>query len=165
VLVRSATERDLQGLTEIYNHYVRHSHATFDDQPFTVEQRRSWLAHYADNGPYRLLVGEGDDGTLLGYASSSAFRPKPCYRSTVETTVYLHPYHVGRGYGSRLYQALFEELAGEDVHRACAAIALPNDASLALHRRLGFVPVGTFTEVGAKHGRYIDVAWLERPLS
>lgn len=164
MLVRSGQPRDLPALTRIYNHYVRHSHATFDDEPFTVEQRREWFAHFGDHGPYRLLVAAADDETVLGYASSSPFRPKPCYRSTVETTVYLDPEHLGRGHGGRLYAALLDALAGEQLHRACAVIALPNDASLALHRRFGFVPVGTFTEVGVKGGRYIDVAWLERSL-
>jgi phosphinothricin acetyltransferase len=82
----------------------------------------------------------------------------------VETTVYLDPAATGRGVGSMLYQQLFTELQAEDVHRAFAGVALPNPASVALHRRFGFTDVGTFTEVGRKNGRWWDVLWLQRSL-
>jgi phosphinothricin acetyltransferase len=163
VLIRNAEKADLPAVTDIYNHYVTHSHATFDLEPFTVEQRRSWLAHYAADGPHRLLVGECD-GIIAGYASSSPFRPKPAYRSSVETSIYLHPDQVGRGRATRLYATLIAQLARAEVHRAYAGIALPNDASIALHRRLGFEPIGTYSEAGYKHGRYIDVQWYQREL-
>jgi phosphinothricin acetyltransferase len=113
--------------------------------------------------PYRLLVAvEGDD--VVGYATSGPFRAKPAYATSVETSVYLRPDATGRGLGLLLYRALFEALAGEDVHRAYAGVALPNDASRALHEQLGFREVGTFVEVGRKLGRYWDVCWFERAL-
>lgn len=163
VEIRPAHGDDLPGLTEIYNHYVGNSHVTFDVAPLTVEQRRNWFSHYHETGPHRLLVAvEGD--TLLGYASSSAFRVKPAYRTSIETSVYCHAQATGRGIGSRLYTRLFEELATEDLHRAYAGVALPNGASLALHRRFGFREIGRYTEVGYKLGRYWDVLWLEKRL-
>jgi len=70
----------------------------------------------------------------------------------------------GRGIGTALYRPLFEAIAGEDLHRAYAGVALPNDGSLALHRRFGFEPVAHFTEQGRKFGRLWDVVFLERPL-
>ena len=79
--------------------------------------------------------------------------------------MYVHPTAVGRGYGRALYTHLLELLADQPVHRAVAGVALPNDASIALHTSLGFRPIGTFSDVGFKHGRYIDVAWFERALS
>lgn len=159
--VRPATPQDLPALTDLYNHYVEHSHVTFDDVPFTLAQRRPWLEHYGPSGPYRLLVAVEAD-RLLGYATSSPFRPKPCYRSSVETTVYVQPDAGGRGVGTALYDGLFRVLADEPVHRAYAGVALPNPASEALHRRFGFAAAGTFTQVGYKHGRYHDVRWFER---
>ena len=161
VQVRPGVPDDLARLTEIYNHYVENSHVTFDLVPFTVEARRTWLGHYGATGPHRLLVAvEGD--RLLGYATSSRFRDKAAYDTSVETTVYCHPDAVGRGAGRALYGALFDVLATEDVHRAYAGIALPNDPSLALHRAFGFTDVGTFREVGRKFDRWWDVLWLER---
>jgi phosphinothricin acetyltransferase len=163
VIVRDGTPADLPALTEIYNHYVVNTTATFDLEPFTVEARQEWLAHYSPAGRYRLHVAtEGDD--LLGYATSSRFRAKAAYDTSVETTIYCAPAATGQGVGTALYSRLFEALADVDVHRAYAGIALPNDASVALHRKFGFEVVGTYREVGRKHGSYWDVQWMERAL-
>lgn len=161
--IRPAAPGDLPQLTEVYNHYVLHSPATFDLEPKTVEERAEWLAQFASAGRYRLVVAE-EDGVLLGYAGSMRFRAKPAYAGTVETTIYCAPEATGRGLGARLYTALFAALEQEDVHRIVAGYVPPNPASAALHARLGFRPVGTFTEQGFKFGRYWDVCWLERPL-
>ena len=161
--VRPGTEDDLPALTRIYNHFVEHTVATFDIEPFTVDARRAWFEHYADIGPHRLLVAQVD-GQVGGYATSGPFRLKPAYSRTVETTVYLDPTATGRGVGSLLYGELLATVAAEGMHRAYAGVALPNDASEALHRRLGFRDVGTFTEVGWKQDRWVDVRWYERAL-
>jgi phosphinothricin acetyltransferase len=161
--IRKATSADLEALTDIYNHYVVNSHHTFDMTPFSIDGRRPWFERFATNGPHRLLVAtSGTD--VVGYASSGPHRPKPGYRTSVETTVYLAPGATGQGLGTRLYTALFDALAGQQLHRALAGIALPNDASIALHERFGFRHVGTFTEQGTKFDRYWDVAWFEKPL-
>jgi phosphinothricin acetyltransferase len=162
-VVRAAQPDDLPALTEIYNHYVRTSAVTFDVTEFTVEARQEWFSHYATVGPHRLLVVV-DVEDVLGYATSSPFRPKPAYATSVETSVYLRSDATGRGLGRLLYDALFAILAEQDVHRAYAGVALPNDASLALHEKLGFREVGTYVEVGRKMGRYWDVRWFERPV-
>ncbi|MGH8968411.1 MAG: GNAT family N-acetyltransferase [Actinomycetes bacterium] len=104
------------------------------------------------------------DRDLLGYATSSRLRDKPAYDTSVETTVYCAPSALGRGAGSLLYDHLFRALASEDLHRAYAGIAMPNDASVALHLRHGFRELGTYAEVGRKFGRYWDVRWFERVL-
>jgi phosphinothricin acetyltransferase len=163
VFVRPGEGADLPALTAIYNHYVEHTHVTFDTEAFTVDQRRPWLAHYGGTGRHRLLVALVDD-QLVGYATSSRFRDKAAYDTSVETTVYVRDEVAGRGVGSALYTALFESLRNEDVHRAYAGIALPNDSSIALHRKFGFAEVGTYREVGRKLGRYWDVTWLEKAL-
>lgn len=161
--VRGAREHDLPALTAIYNHYVEHTHITFDIEPFTVEQRRAWFESYLPTGRHRLLVAvAGDD--VLGYATSGSFRSKPAYGPSVETTVYCAAEATGRGVGRRLYAALFDAIAEEDVHRAYAGVALPNAGSLALHRAFGFADIGVFTQVGRKFGQWWDVLWLERPL-
>ena len=162
-MIRPGRIEDLPALTAIYNHWIRTSPVTFDIDEFSVAGRREWFSHYRETGPHRLLVAEVD-GVAAAYATSSVLRPKPAYLTSVETTVYVSPEHLGQGLGRRLYRALFEALAGEDVHRAYAGIALPNDASLALHYDSGFTELGTYTEVGFKFGRYHDVVWLEKRL-
>lgn len=163
VFVRKAESGDLPQLTDLYNHYVKSSPATFDLEPVSLDSRRQWMSRYADTGPHRLLVAI-DGGSIAGYATSGKLREKPGYLTSVETTVYVHPDRHGRGVGTRLYAALFSALAGEDVHRAYAAIVVPNAVSVALHERFGFKLVGIYREAGRKFGRYWDVEWFERPL-
>lgn len=166
VQVRAGTEADLAALTEIYNHYIRETPITFDVTPMTPDERRAWLLSHPEDGPHRLVVAQrADGGEIAGYATSSAFRPKAAYATSVETSVYLAPDTGGRGIGTLLYTALFEALAAEDVHRAYAGVTLPNEASIRIHRRFGFQQIGVYEEVGRKFGTYHDVAWLEKRLN
>jgi phosphinothricin acetyltransferase len=160
--IRPARRADLEALTDLYNHFIQSTTATFDVEPFTYAEREArWFRHYAPTGRHRLLVAD-NGGRVLGYASSSPFRPKAAYETSVETSIYVAPGQDGRGIGRALYSALFEALAGEDVHRAYALISLPNDASIALHAAFGFVHSGTLTQVGRKFDRFWDVAFYER---
>jgi phosphinothricin acetyltransferase len=160
--VRAALQADLPHVNEIYNHYVRTSHATFDVEERTPERCRGWFADHA-SPTHPVLVAERE-GHVVGYAAAGEHRPRPAYASSVETSVYVAPDAVGGGIGRALYAALFDVLPAREVHRAVAGIALPNPASVALHLAFGFGPVGRFTEVGRKFGRYWDVEWYERPL-
>jgi phosphinothricin acetyltransferase len=153
----------LPRLTQIYNHYVLTSPATFDLEPLTVEQRSAWLMEHGKTGRYRLLVAD-EGGLVVGYASTSRFRERAAYNTTVEASVYCAPEAVGRGLGTTLYGELFGAIAGENINRIVAGITLPNAASIALHRGFGFVQVGIFSQCGRKFERYWDVAWFERPL-
>jgi phosphinothricin acetyltransferase len=158
--VRYAEQRDLSALTDIYNHYVLHTSATFDIEPFDVVARQSWFDHFAQTGPHRLLVAT-QHGEVVGYASSSRFRPKPAYDTSIEVTIYLHPTATGGGVGRALYERLFAELKDEPLHRAYAVIAVPNPASVGLHRTFGFVEVGQLTQAGRKFDQWWDVLWME----
>ena len=164
IVTRPATPDDLPALTAIYNHYVVHTPITFDVRTFEPAERRAWFDDHALSGRHRLLVAGGPDDEILGYASTSRWRPKPAYDTTVESSVYCRPDARGRGVGRRLYEALFAAIADEDVHRIVAGVSLPNEASVALHERLGFQRVGVFSAVGRKFGQFWDVAWFERPL-
>lgn len=163
VEIRPATVDDLSALNDIYNQYVLETHYTFDVEPMSAEARREWFSHYDTTGRYRVLVALSD-ASVIGYASSSRFRPKQAYETSIETSVYLAPESMGRGAGSLLYEGLFRALVGEDVHRAYAGISLPNPASVGLHERFGFKRVAHFTEQGRKFDRYWDVAWYEKPI-
>jgi phosphinothricin acetyltransferase len=163
ITVRAAGADDLARINDIYNRYVVETHFTFDIDPMTLDARQEWFTHYGTTGRYRVVVGVSD-GSVIGYASSSRWRPKPAYETSIETSIYLAPDAVGRGIGTRLYDELFKSLRGEDVHRAYAGIALPNQASIALHERFGFKRVAHFTEQGRKFDRYWDVGWYEKPM-
>ena len=105
------------------------------------------------------------DGDMLGFASSSPFKKRPAYNTSVETSIYLEPDAMGGGVGTTLFGALLELLtADERLHRAYGGIALPNAASIALHEKFGFQLAGTYREVGYKFDKYWDVAWYEKDL-
>jgi phosphinothricin acetyltransferase len=163
VNVRPATEADLPGLNDLYNDYVANAHYTFDVEPMAMDARREWFSHYGNAGRYRVLVAIDGDA-VAGYASSSRYRIKPAYETSIETSIYLAPEATGKGIGTKLYAALFDALRGEDVHRAYAGISLPNPASIALHEKFGFKRAGLYTQQGRKFGRYWDVAWYEKAL-
>jgi phosphinothricin acetyltransferase len=159
--IRPATLSDLPRMTEIYNHYVVNTPTTFDLEPYTTEQRAEWFSHYATAGRHRLLLAERE-GKVLGYTSSSKFHPRAAYDTTVELTVLCAPEAVGLGIGQRLYQGLFEAIAGEDIHSAVALITLPNKGSCAIHERFGFRQMGVLREAGGKFGQYWDVAYYQK---
>ena len=161
--IRPAILGDLPRLTEIYNYYVINTAITFDLAPKSVESRVPWFEQFRPSGRYRLLVAE-NNGQVVGYAGTTPFRQKAAYETTVETTIYCCPEKKSKGVGSRLYTALFESIANEDICRIVAGYALPNPASAALHLRFGFKLVGVFTQNGRKFEKYWDVAWTERPL-
>ncbi len=162
--VRPATLEDLSALTDIYNHYVVNTSITFDLHPVTVDERRAWFDEHAAQRRHRLLVAVGDGGTCVGYATSSRWRPKAAYDTTVETSVYCRPEVIGTGCGTSLYSALFSALGGEDIQTMVAGVSLPNPASVALHERFGFRSVGVFKDVGRKFDALWDVEWFQRPL-
>ena len=164
VSIRRAVQADLPALLAIYNHYVAETHVTFDLEPRTLEQRQAWFDAFAPAGRHQCIVA-ARDGAAIGWACSGTFKEKAAYQTSVETSVYLAPGESGQGFGRRLYEELFTALSGADVHRAFAGIALPNDASIALHRALGFEPVGVYQEVGRKFGRFWDVAWYGRAVN
>jgi phosphinothricin acetyltransferase len=143
---------------------VLNTHITFDVEPFTVAVRRSWFDDHNDGKRYQIIVAE-DGAMIFGSVSSGRHRPKAAYDTTVETSIECRPEAVGRGLGTRLYQALLAELVHQDIHRVVPGVAQPNEASNALHRKLGFRQLGTYSEVGRKFGKYWDVVWFERDLA
>ena len=164
VVIRLPKPTDLEPLTHLYNHYILNTTITFDIAPYTLEQRRErWWCHYGPKGRYRLMIAEQAQN-VVGYATSSQFRSKAAYDTSVETSIYMNPDAQGQGIGTQLYKALFDSLANEDVHRAYAGITLPNSASVALHQKFGFSSVGRYREVGRKFEHYWDVEWFEKSL-
>lgn len=161
VVIRSARLEDAAGINAVYNPFILNSPATFEVEEHTEEARRAWLEAHAGDPRYPVFVADLD-GEIRGFASASAFDPRGAYGTSVKTSVFLASGAVGRGLGKRLYEALFEALKLEDVHRAYALIVAPNPASVALHEAFDFAHVSTLSEVGRKFGRYWDVLWFEK---
>ncbi|MGP3916734.1 GNAT family N-acetyltransferase [Nonomuraea sp. 10N515B] len=163
VEVAIGDEADLVGIVALLNDVSATSIASFDSRPITVDERRAWFERFSSTGPYRLLVARRD-GQVVGYACSQRYRDHDAFRETVELSVAIDASCRGLGVGTSLYRALFESIADEPIHVAVVGIAMPNDASVALHRKFGFTEVGTFHEYAVKNGQYISSLWMERLL-
>ena len=161
-IIREADASDAASIASIYNHYVAETVVTFDEQPVTVQEmaRRVEEVH-AVSLPW--LVAE-QDNRVVGYAYASPWKRRAAYRFSVEISVYLDPNHLGRRLGTRLYSELFAILRNSQAHAVIGGIALPNDASVALHEKFGMHKVAVFEEVGFKFNRWIDVGYWERTL-
>ncbi len=161
-LFRRAGDGDLPRITDIYNRYIVDSHVSFDTDPWSLDQRQDWWQTYeSGDGPWQVWVAE-TDGRVIGASWSSRFRPRPAYDSSVETTIVFDPEATGAGLGTRLYRALLDDLDARGVHRQYAIVALPNDASVALHHKLGYQTQAVQDEVGFKMGRYWSTMLLQR---
>jgi phosphinothricin acetyltransferase len=117
-------------------------------KPVTIEKRATWFEHHSDGARYRRFVAD-EGGSVLGWAGTGRFRDRAAYDTSVEATIYCAPEATGRGIGSIMYRALFEAIRNEDINRILAGITTPNEASVKIHKRFGFRPIGTFSEVGA----------------
>lgn len=162
VTVRPAAFADAGSLARIYNHYVRDTIVTFEEESVPEGEMASRLRQVQEASlPW--LVAESP-GEIVGYACATRWKPRRGYRFSAEVTVYLDPGHGGRGIGSALYARLLPELQSRGVHAAMGGIALPNAASVALHEKFGFEKVALFREVGFKFGAWIDVGYWEKIL-
>jgi len=161
-MIRPAEPGDAEQIRAIYNEYVAATVITFEEEPVARADMAQRIANGADRYPW--LVAEAD-GRILGYAYAAQWRPRSAYRLAVETTVYIHGDHQRQGHGYSLYDTLLGQLRVHGFHRAIAAIALPNPASVVLHERLGFRKAGELDEVGWKLGRWVNVGYWEMPLA
>ena len=155
--IRNVTPDDAPAIADIYNHYIAHSIATFEEAALTNEAMAARIDGIAANYPYLVMT---EESRICGYAYANRWQERSAYRHTVIATVYLAPDLCGRGFGTTLYGALLERL--KPYHAIVGGISLPNDASVALHEKLGFKKVAHFREVGFKFGQWIDVGYWEK---
>jgi L-amino acid N-acyltransferase YncA len=158
-MIRSAVLRDAEVIARIYNHYILNTIVTFEEQAVsTLEMGERIKAVEAASFPW--LVSERAD-QVVGYAYAGKWQGRSAYRYSAECTVYLDPAVKGQGLGTELYEALFTLLRGKQTHTVIGGIALPNEASVALHEKFGLRKVAHFKEVGYKFNRWVDVGYWQ----
>ena len=160
-VIRPVELSDAPAIAAIYRPIVESSTISFEERAPDEREIARRIAEITRSYPW--LVAERG-GCVAGYAYASRHRERECYRYSVDVTVYVAEDARKIGIARALYETLFTRLAQLGFHRAFAGIALPNDASVALHRGCGFEPVGVYKEVGFKFGRWLDVAWFARAL-
>lgn len=158
-LVRKIDLNDAERIREIYAFYVENAVISFESKAPTSEEIKVRIEQITAIYPW--LVYELD-GLILGYAYASQHRPREAYQWSVDVSVYVVSGHQKRGIGRILYESLLEELAQLGYANAFAGIVLPNEASVALHERMGFERIGIYRKVGFKRGSWHDIGWWQR---
>ena len=165
VTLRDANTGDAEAIAGLYAHYVRTSIATFEETPpdcAEIEQRIA--AVHAAGLPW--IVATDVSGTLLGYAYASSYRTRSAYRYTLENSVYVAPHAVGSGVGATMMREVIRRCTELGYRQMLAVIGdSANAPSIGVHRKAGFREVGVLRKVGYKHGRWVDVVQMRRPLN
>ena len=163
VTIRDGGEADVAAIAAIYHHHVLHGAASFEIEPPDAAEMARRRRTVVDGG-YPYLVAE-QDGRVVGYAYASAYRPRPAYRNTIENSVYVEPGRERQGIGRVLLAALLEACEQRGFRQVVAVIGdSGHEASIGLHRALGFRMVGTLRSAGFKFGRWIDIVLMQRAL-
>jgi phosphinothricin acetyltransferase len=157
-LVRDATEADAEACAAIYAPYVRDTAITFELEPPTADEMARRIVNAIASHAWLVLE---DEGRVVGYAYGGPYKERAAYRWACEVSVYLQQGLRRRGAGRALYEALLPRLAARGFRTAVAGMTLPNDASVGLHRAMGFEPVGVYRRIGWKLGAWHDVAWAQ----
>ncbi|HEU4521105.1 MAG TPA: arsinothricin resistance N-acetyltransferase ArsN1 family B [Thermoanaerobaculia bacterium] len=161
-ILRAATLSDAPAIAAIYNHYIRETIVTFEEKPVSgADFKRRIDEVFAASFPWLVAA---DGAGIAGYAYATPWKPRSGYRYSAEVTVYLAPDRGRRGVGTLLYSELFRLLEERGTHAVMGGIALPNQASIALHEKFGMRKVAHFEAVGFKFGRWIDVGYWQRIL-
>lgn len=162
--IRPATFDDSVAIADIYNWYIENTTITFEEELVSSGDMAQRIAVTDETRPWFVLEGEDADQAetrILGFASAVRWKDRSAYRFSRETSIYLLPDSAGSGHGRLLYEYLIDALRKTDVHTLIAGIALPNNASIALHEKLGFRKCGEFEEVGKKFDNYLNVGYWQ----
>jgi L-amino acid N-acyltransferase YncA len=162
MLVRDAASADAAACAAIYAPYVRDTAISFEEEPPTESEVRRRIERAQANWAWLVLE---EHGRVVGYAYAGPFSGRAAYRWSCEVSIYLEPGRRRSGAGRALYDVLLARLTELGFCVAAAGMTLPNPASEAFHRAMGFEPVGVHRRIGFKHGRWHDVAWMQRTLS
>ncbi|MEJ2594477.1 MAG: GNAT family N-acetyltransferase [bacterium] len=157
-MIRTAEKRDIDQICDIYNYYVQHSIATFDEKEMSGPEMEEYLSGIMNNYPWLVYESVGE---VLGYAYVSPWKSRSAYKYSLESTIYIHPDYIRKGIGTRLYSVLISRAKELGFHALIGGISLPNPASVALHEKMGFQKIGQFCEVGFKFDKWVDVGYWE----
>ncbi|MFC3282123.1 GNAT family N-acetyltransferase [Litchfieldella rifensis] len=161
--LRDARDADMPGIQALYTHHVLHGTASFEEVPPTLDEMRSRReAVLAAGLPYLVAARQEH---ILGFSYATPYRPRPAYRHTVEDSVYIAEGMGGRGIGKALLEVLIARCEQGSWRQMLAVIGDSNNVgSIALHRKCGFEPIGTFKSVGFKFGGWLDTVLMQRAL-
>lgn len=163
-VVTCTEAQDAAAILQIFNHAILHTTALYEYQPRTMQTMQNWFAAKAA-GQFPVLGLKNQQGELVAFGSYGTFRAFPAFKYSVEHSVYVHPDHHGQGHGRRMLQLLIAAATAQNYHLLIGGIDADNQASIALHEKLGFVHSGTIRQAGFKFGRWLDLAFYQLTLA
>ncbi|MEN2281912.1 N-acetyltransferase family protein [Algoriphagus sp. SE2] len=162
IIIRLATEKDLNAILEINNYEILHSTINYDYSPKTIAFQKNWFREKTEKGLPVIVLSV--DKQVLGFATYGTFRPKPAYQYTIEHSIYLHQHARGKGFGKQLMIELIRLAKKNGYHLMVGGIDSNNLDSLEFHKRLGFQEIGRFKEVGRKFDKWLDLIFVQLSL-
>lgn len=160
MLIRHATNNDLEKILEIYNHVILNTTSVYQYKPQTLEMRKAWFDEKMQLG-FPVFVAEDQDNNILGFSSLGPFRHWPAYKYTAENSVYVAESSRGKGVGKLLMSPLIDAAIHLQLHTIVAGIDAANLVSIQFHKNFGFIQVAHFKEVGYKFSRWLDLIFLQ----
>ncbi|MDR1986080.1 MAG: GNAT family N-acetyltransferase [Treponema sp.] len=157
-MIRTVKITDAMAICGIYNHYVKHTVISFEENPISMKEMKSRIVDISSVYPWLVLEEAGD---LIGYAYVNKWKDRSAYEFSVELSIYLKQGHEGKGLGACLLTQLLEAVKKTSIHAVIAGITLPNERSVALHEKLGFTKIAQFKEIGFKLNQWLDVGYWE----
>lgn len=161
MIIRSVQLADAKAIRAIYQPYVTETAITFEVDVPTVQEFERRITKTLAQFPYLVAVVEGK---VVGYAYASTYYARAAYDWTVELSIYVAKETRGKGVGSALYEALEEELKARGYLRFLACIAVPNEASISMHKKRGYVQVAHFPKIGFKFNQWYDIVWMQKTI-
>ncbi|MBK26836.1 MAG: GNAT family N-acetyltransferase [Halobacteriovorax sp.] len=162
MIIRNVEKKDIQGILDIYTPFILDSITTFETEVPSLEEFEKRVLETNKKFPWLVAV---ENDVVLGYAYGSEHRSRCSYQWSCESSVYLAPEARRKGLGKKLYLELFKILKSQGFIQVLAGAALPNEASVGLHKAMGFTEVGTYKKIGYKKGRWIDTYWMQLELN
>lgn len=161
-IIRLATPADSEAILSIYAPYVRDTAISFETEVPTVDAFSRRIETICKQYPYLVY---SIDGQIIGFAYASRHRERAAYCYSVDVSIYVLPRYHGANVAHQLYRCLFDILRALGYRNAYAGYRIPNDKSMRFHQKFGFVPVGTYHNVGYKLGKWHDMTWLEKMIA
>jgi phosphinothricin acetyltransferase len=158
-MIRTVKPEDAAALCSIYNYYVRETAVTFEEIPVSIKEMERRVREISAVYPFFVMEKENKD--ISGYTYVNRWKDRSAFRYSAEATVYLKQGHEGNGLGSELFARLIESLKKTDIHAVVSGITIPNERSIALHKKFGFKNIALFNEIGFKLGKWLDVEYWE----
>ena len=157
-MIRNVRIEDAKEIVDIYNYYILNTNVTFEIDNLELEEMERRIVESTKSNPW--IVYE-EDNKIVGYAYVGEWKARVAFRFAKEISIYLDTNAKGRGIGTKLMEKLLEECKNCDIHTLISIITMPNDTSMALHKRFGFEKAGYFKEVGFKGEKWLDVIYLQ----